>query len=269
MAMDLQLAVICALTFSINLIGALAYAARIAGVRTRRIAVSFALFNVLVLLSRVSNSFLGPFLAKRIEDALAAGKGDHLLGDFRLILLAATVATIMGTLLIPTTQRWFCGAINQFQEHRSVAKLLLHGFARGGIGYLRRTGTAPKLVHVTDLRKPRGISGRVIALNVVAQALLTVGVAASLYAGYLYPEYRVTASQLSAVVNGFATILLFILIDPQLSVMTDDVVAGSIGEPVFRRTIVLLSLSRIAGTILAQALFLPAALLVVFVAGAL
>ena len=67
--MDGQLAVICALTFGIQLIGALAYAARIAGVRTGRIAMSFALFNVLVLLSRLSNGFLGPFLASRIEKA--------------------------------------------------------------------------------------------------------------------------------------------------------------------------------------------------------
>ena len=96
---------------------------------------------------------------------------------------------------------------------------------------------------------------------------MTVGVVASLYAGYLFPEYRVTASQLSAVVNGFATILLFILIDPQLSVMTDDVISGEVSEPMFRRTIVWLSLSRVAGTLLAQAIFLPAAWLVVYVAG--
>jgi hypothetical protein len=73
----------------------------------------------------------------------------------------------------------------------------------------------------------------------------------------------VTASQLSAIVNGAATLMLFILIDPQLSVMTDDVVAGQVSEPVFRRTVVWLSLSRVAGTVLAQALFVPAALLVV------
>ncbi|HKX78903.1 MAG TPA: lipid II flippase Amj family protein [Novosphingobium sp.] len=267
--MDTQLTVICLLTFSINLIGALAYAARIAGVRTGRIAVSFALFNVLVLFSRISNSFLAPFLAKRIEDALATGSGEYLLGDFRLVLLSATLATVLGTLLIPTAQRWFCSAIGEFQEHRSVPKLIMHAFAKGGIGYIRRTGTVPRLTHVADLAKPRGVSITVIALNVVAQGLLTVGVVASLYAGYLFPEYRVTASQLSAVVNGFATILLFVVIDPQLSVMTDDVVSGSVGEPVFRRTIVLLSLSRIAGTVLAQLLFLPAAMLVVLVAGAM
>ena len=73
--MDIQLFVICFLTFGIHLIGALAYSARIAGVRTRRIAMSFALFNVLVLVSRLSNRFLGPFLAKRIENAPAAGTG--------------------------------------------------------------------------------------------------------------------------------------------------------------------------------------------------
>ena len=48
---------------------------RVAGVRTRRIAMSFALFNILVLFSRTSNSFLGPFLAKRIETRIHAGSG--------------------------------------------------------------------------------------------------------------------------------------------------------------------------------------------------
>ncbi|HMU23086.1 MAG TPA: DUF2837 family protein, partial [Sphingorhabdus sp.] len=60
--MDWPLFNICLLTLVIHLIGALAYAARIAGVRTHKIALSFALFNVLVLVSRTSNSFLGPFL---------------------------------------------------------------------------------------------------------------------------------------------------------------------------------------------------------------
>ena len=52
--MDINLAIICLLTFIIHLIGTLAYAVRIAGVRTRRIAVSFALFNILILVSRTA-----------------------------------------------------------------------------------------------------------------------------------------------------------------------------------------------------------------------
>jgi general stress protein CsbA len=63
-------------------------------------------------------------------------------------------------------------------------------------------------------------------LNVAAVALWTVGVFASLYAGYLNPQFRVTASTLSSIVNGVATIFMFVLIDPHLSVMTDDVRRG-------------------------------------------
>jgi len=156
----------------------------------------------------------------------------------------------------------------QFHEHRSMPRLIWHAFTKGGVGYVGRTVTAPKPVHITDLRKPRGVSMTIIILNIVAQALLTVGVVGSLYAGYLNPEYRVTASQLSAVINGFATILLFVVIDPQLSVMTDDVVSGRVSQPMFRRTITWLSISRVGGTLVAQALLLPSALLVAYIAGA-
>ena len=94
--MDAQLLVICLLTFVIHLIGTLAYAARIAGVRTRRIAMSFALFNVLVLVSRTANGFLGPFLAKRVENRLQFGGGGDLAWDFRLVLLSASLAVLVG-----------------------------------------------------------------------------------------------------------------------------------------------------------------------------
>jgi len=260
--MDMQLIIICLLTAGINLIGTLAYAARIAGVRTRRIAMSFALFNILVLVSRTSNSFLGPFLAKRIESRLADGGGDALLGDFHLVLLSASAAVTIGIVLVPTGQRLFTRAIGWFQENRSTARMLLHTASPAGLRSIRQSIARPKLSRVRDL----GSAWGVLVGNCLAQALITVGVLASLYAGYLNPEFRVTASQLSAVINGFATILLFALIDPQLSVMTDDVVEGRVSEAMFRRTIVSISLSRLAGTLLAQLFFLPAAQAVAWIA---
>jgi hypothetical protein len=261
-----QLVVICLLTAGINLIGTLAYAARIAGVRTRRIAMSFALFNILVLVSRTSNSFLGPFLAKRIESRLAIGGGDALLGDFRMVLMSATLAVALGIALIPTSQRLFVNAIGYFQRHRSTSRMLLRAASPAGLRSIRTSVRAPRLEHLRELARPRGVGWGVLLANCLAQALITVGVLASLYAGYLNPQYRVTASQLSAVINGFATILLFALIDPQLSVMTDDVVEGRVSDPLFRRTIVWISFSRLAGTVLAQAFFVPAAHLVAWIA---
>lgn len=264
--MDTQLLLICLLTAAINLIGTLAYAARIAGVRTRRIAMSFALFNILVLVSRTSNSFLGPFLAKRIETRLAQGGGEALLGDFRLVLLSAAAAVAVGIVLVPTGQRLFARAIGYFQRNRSTGRMLLRSASPAGLRTIRESITLPHASQLRELAKPRGVGWGVLLANVLAQALITVGVLASLYAGYLNPEFRVTASQLSAVINGFATILLFALIDPQLSVMTDDVVEGRVSEPLFRRTIVWISFSRLLGTLLAQALLLPGAAAIAWIA---
>lgn len=264
--MGVQLLVICILTAGINLIGTLAYGARIAGVRTRRIAMSFALFNILVLISRMSNSFLGPFLAKRIEVRLSDGGGEGLLTDFRLVLLSASVAVFVGILLVPTSQRLFTRAIGYFQEHRSTTRMLLRSATPAGLSTIRTSFAVPTTKHLHALARTRGVDWSVLAANCLAQALLTVGVLASLYAGYLTPEFRVTASQLSAVINGLATILLFALIDPQLSVMTDDVIEGRIDEPLFRRTIVWISFSRLAGTLLAQLLFVPSAIAIAWIA---
>jgi hypothetical protein len=264
--MDTQLLVICILTFIIHLVGTLAYAARIAGVRTRRIAVSFSLFNILILVSRTSNSFQGPFLAKRIESAIADGVSHGLLADFRWMLGSATLATILGALLTPTFQRIFSRAVEHFQENRSVPRLLLHIFFKGGLTQLKKVASMPAVANVAQIRSGSPISPLMLALNVLAIALWTTGVFASLYAGYLNPALRVTSSTLSAVINGAATIMMVVCIDPQMSVMTDDVIEGRTTESHFRQAVVWLVGSRLAGTLLAQLILVPAAMLIVCVA---
>src|SRR5688500_15103773 len=173
MHLDLQLLVICLLTAGINLIGTLAYAARIAGVRTRRIAMSFALFNILVLISRMSNSFLGPFLAKRIEVRLNGNGGEALLGDFRLVLLSASIAVFVGILLVPTAQRLLARAIGYFQEHRSTTRMLLASATPTGLRTIRDAMAMPRASHLRELARPRGVGWGVLLANCLAQALLT------------------------------------------------------------------------------------------------
>jgi hypothetical protein len=264
--MDGQLFLIFVLTFLIHLIGTLAYSVRIAGTRTGRIAVSFALFNILMLVSRTSNSFQAPLLAKRIEVSLRRGIAGGVVADFRWLIAAATLATIVGAVLIPTFQRVFSRAVQAFGEHRSVPRLFLRGLSPAGFVSLRNSWRLPAAGNLTRLAGAPRLPGGVILSNVVATAVWTVGVFASLYAGSLNPELRVTSSNLSSIINGVATILMFGLIDPYLSVMTDDVAEGRISDGTFRRSIVWLIGGRLAGTVLAQLLLVPAALAIVYVA---
>lgn len=264
--MDLELAVLFALTFVIHLMGTLAYAVRLAGTRTGRIAVSLALFNVLILVSRASNSFQAPLLAKRVEVGLAQGDTSGGAMDFRWLLLAAALATAVGALLVPTFQRVFTRAVEQFAVHRSIPRLMLQSVSREGFVLLRDSFRLPSRENVFRLRDVRELPKGILLLHMASVAVWTVGVFASLYAGYLAPELRVTASNLSSIINGVATILMFVFIDPHLSVLTDDVVTGRVGEPQFRRCIVGFVGSRLAGTILAQFLLVPSAAVIAWVA---
>jgi hypothetical protein len=264
--MDAQLLLIFLLTFLIHLIGTLAYSVRIAGTRTGRIAVSYALFNLLMLVSRTSNSFQAPLLAKRIEMNLRHGIEGGVVADFRWLIVAATLATAAGAFLIPTFQRVFGRAVRSFSEHRSVPRLLWLGLSRAGLASLRESLRLPASGNVTRLAGSPRLPGRVILSNVLATAVWTVGVFASLYAGYLNPDLRTTSSNLSSIINGVATILMFGFIDPYLSVLTDDVVEGRISDGYFRRSVVWLVGGRLAGTVLAQLLLVPAALAIVYVA---
>jgi hypothetical protein len=264
--MDHTLILLVLLTFIIHLIGTLAYSVRIAGTRTGQIAVSFALFNIMMLGSRTSNSFQGPILAKRVEENLLGGISSNLVSDFRILLISASIATLLGAFLTPTFQRLFTKAVDKFGDYRSIPKLVLRGFTPTGLAYIRNSIAIPVKENIKLFKKGERVPIKYILYNTIATAIWTTGVFSALYAGYLNPDVRVTSSQLSSIINGAATILMFVFIDPYLSILTDDVAHNRTDQAYFRRSVVWLTGSRFAGTLLSQLLLIPASVLIVFVA---
>lgn len=195
--MDRQLGILFILTFVINLVGSLAYSVRIAGIRTRRIALSFSLFNILVLVSRTANSFQAPLLAKRVERNVLTGMTSHGMADFRWLLLAASLATIVGGLFTPSFQRLFTRAVESFAHSRSIGRMILRALlpVRSDLHPTEHGDTGG---HNLSSRTRQGrVPFGVLAVNTGATAIWTVGVFASLYAAYLNPNVRATTSNLS------------------------------------------------------------------------
>jgi hypothetical protein len=263
--MTIQIVLVLILTFIINLVTTLSYSVRIVGIRTGRIAISFALFNILVLASRTANGFQAPLLAKTVENNIRMGVFDDV-DTFRLIILSCSFATIIGAFLIPTFQRVLSKAVNDFSVHKSIGTLIVRGFSNAGVLYFKDNITLPIKENITQIKLDFEFPWRIFILNIFAVAILTIGVLSAVYASYLNPDYRTTASNLSAFVNGFATILMFVFIDPYLSTMTDDVTLGKCSEATFRKYIVYMTIARLFGTILAQVLFLPCAKLLAWTA---
>jgi hypothetical protein len=255
--MSVQIILVLVLTFIINLISTLSYSVRIVGIRTRKIAISFALFNIMVLISRTSNSFQAPLLAKWIEKNINMGinPGTY---EFQLILITTTMATLIGSLLIPTFQRLFSKAVLRFSVNKSVPRLLMYAFSKQGIRQIMAEVKLPdKGNYKVSTHKVPDFPIKIFIFNILASAILAVGVLSSLYAGFINPDLRTTSSTLSSIVNGLATILMFMFIDPHLSALTDDVIEGKYSETDFRKVVRLMVVSRFIGTMLAQLLLVP------------
>ncbi len=254
------------LTFVIYLISTLSYSVRIVGVRTGRIAVAFAVFNVFALVSRSAGSLQAPLLTKKIESNILYGSPEDLTGLFRLLLLSSTVAAITGALLIPTFIKLFGKAVEYFSVHRSIPKLIIHGISKSGIEQFKKSITVPQSHNFKHIRNFRRIPKRIIVLNAAAFSMSAVGSLAALYAGARYPEFRTTCNSLSFIINMFSTLIMFIFVDPYVSIMTDDVVKGQCSHVDFDRCIVFLVGGLIVGTIVAQVLLVPASEIIRFVA---
>jgi Alternate to MurJ len=105
-------------------------------------------------------------------------------------------------------------AVINFSIHKSMGKLILHGFSRGGILYFKDNLTILTKANVSEIKFEKAFPWRIFILNIVAVSILTIGVLSVVYASYLNPAYRTTPSNLSAFITGFATILMFAFIGP-------------------------------------------------------
>lgn len=260
--MEIQIVIVLILNFVITLIGTLAYATRIVGVRTGRVAVSFALFNILALASRTANTLQVPLLTKYVEKN---PNPYQLMPIFEMIIFTATAATIIGAILIPTFQRIFSKAVGAFSVNRSVSKLVMHSFSKSGVKYIRESIKIPtrSTLSVFNLRK---LPVKIMLFNMFSVTLITVGALSPIFAGSIEPELRATCLTLASVINGFAVIVMAIFIDPYLSIMTDDVLDGKCSEADFNNCVAGMIFTKIIGTVLSFAVLVPAAYIIVWIA---
>ncbi|MBE6059183.1 MAG: DUF2837 family protein [Clostridium sulfidigenes] len=260
--MSTQIIIVLVLNFIIAIIGTLAYSVRLVGVRTGKIAITFAVFNILSLVSRTALTFQAPLLTKFVENSTG---GSDVLNLFKLIIIVSGIATLAGAFLIPTFQRLFYKGVIRFSIDKSIPKLIMHSFSKAGVHYMRDCISIPVKESVTKINFKK-LPLKIIIYNIIAVAILTVGALAPIYAGTIVPDLRATCITLSSVINGFATILMSIFIDPQLSIMTDDVIDGKCPEEDFRSCVIAMIGSKTIGTFAALPLLIPASYIIVFVA---
>lgn len=109
----------------IHSIETLAYAVRLSGARVRLLASALSLFNVMVMVSRLANMMQQPFTGSLVDTAPADNALAYVENQYRIIIGAASIGTLIGILLLPTFVAIFSrGIIHLAEERGSIPALL-------------------------------------------------------------------------------------------------------------------------------------------------
>lgn len=260
--MDLRLIELIGLTIIIHLIDTLAYSVRLNSVKSGKYALSLSLFNIFVLISRTANMFQAPLLGLII--GLSIEKGINPKWDLHLVIFAATTGTILGIVLIPTFLKIFSKAVDKLDIKGSVPSIVVEALHINNIKRMVKSTTKPRKSMWAKLRY-KEIPKRLLILNTIITAVYTIGVLSAFYASTLVDEkYRLATSASSGMINGVASILLTLLVDPKSAIITDQALRGKRPYGDVKALVILLIGSKLLGTLIGQVLLEPAARIIAF-----
>ncbi|MCZ8517698.1 lipid II flippase Amj family protein [Paenibacillus filicis] len=256
----MMLIITCMLTFVIYASETLSYAVRLGGVRARKLAVALSLTGVIVLVSRTSNMVQG-ITTGHMVDAAISDPSMPLETWFHFIILSASGGTLLSIALFPTAVRLAVRLISKLEAAGSIPRMVATSVTVEQLRQVKHHVRYPRLEMLKRLRAG-GIPKRLLLVNAAVTGIYTVGVLCSLFASTLIPEHRMTASMSSGLINGIATILLTVFVDPQVALLMDKAMNEKGHTEDMSKMFGLLMLSRWAGTLLAQVLLLPGAYLI-------
>lgn len=244
------------LTIVIHLIDTLAYSVRLSSVKSGNFALSLSLFNLIVLISRTANMLQGPLIGSIVDNSIKMNYNP--INEMRYIIFGATVGTILGIILIPTFLKLFSKSVLKLEETGSIPSLVVQSLSLANIKRITKNTVKPSKSMIKGLRY-KNIPKKLLLVNTIITGIYTIGVLAAFYASIYIPDKRLAVSASSGMINGIASILLTIFIDPMAAIITDEAYRGKREYGDVKTLVVMLIGTKLLGTLLGQLLLIPGA----------
>ena len=250
------LLIVCIFTGLIHFTETLASSMRLTGVRTKQLALSLSFVNASLLISRMSNMLQAPLLGGMVDAAIYHNDVSSLWINFRLVIFAAFIGNLVGAMMVPFAVSLFTKGIAKFDKIGHVPGLILYALKPSSLVKIARSFRLPTANSFKGISL-KGIPTMFLWLNLFMVSIYCIGVLCSLMAGALVPSFRITATQLSGIVNGIATILFTLMVDPIAAHITDQAARVQRKEADVRSVVFYIILGRIVGTLILSQLFFP------------
>ncbi|MGV3465350.1 MAG: lipid II flippase Amj family protein [Heyndrickxia sp.] len=262
-----KLIIISVFLLIVTTIETLAYSTRLSGARVGLIASALSLFNTMIIVSRFSTMFQQPMTGKLIGEAPKVNTLDFIQDQYRILIGVTSIGVCIGIFLFPTFIAIFSRAITQLSvEKGSIFSVIKKWSNKQGLQKVIACIRLPRLSYLKGINS-RTFPKRIFVINAVITSIYTVGVLAALYASVIVPaKYAPAAIMSSGIINGVATILLTLFVDPKASVLADQVVKKQNKYVYLKSYSFAMVSSKLVGTVLAQVIFIPAALYIAWFA---
>lgn len=178
--------------------------------------------------------------------------------QLRLIIIAGTAGTILGSLVLPMFTYLYVRGVRSFERTKSMPHSLARLFdPRVAFDILRHI----RIPHYREIFSfsTRNIPMRLLVFNVVVTAVYAIGVVAAYYASILDINVARTAVTISGIVNGIGTVAFTFFVDPTSSMIVDEAAKGERPHEEVKAMVFYLSVTAIIGWLISQALLWPAA----------
>jgi len=239
-------------------------AARLAGVRTRRVATGLTLFNLFATTGRLLALVYMLFIGSLADHARASHDPHLFAGEMRVVMLAAAVGAVLGGALLPSATRLLQRGIQSFERTGtlvgSLARLGRPAVMISAFGEF--VAPTPSMLRHSPATLPKAF----LWWNIVVMAFWVTGPLAAYDAGVLVPAYFGTAVAASGLITGVATITLTLIVDPTAALITDQAAHGLRPESDVKAMLIYIVITAFVGMLLAQLLLHPAALVIAAVA---
>lgn len=202
--MNLYLIVLVIFLFSsIHFIEFLSFYSRIAGIRTDNRLISYSLQQTAFVGTRFFFIFLMPVLGFIVDSRI--DKNTYLIMVI-FSLVFATLSYLIAYILREKIIFFFISVIEEYSQNTGYLKSILKSIY--------------KTLYIGDIPKYK-VKGIINKKMVFFSALIfcsySIAVFLSFYFALVFYEFRSTISQLSGVVNAFATLVLTLYIEPRIS----------------------------------------------------
>jgi Alternate to MurJ len=211
--------------FVMSVMDTFAYGVRTAGALAKRLAMGLALFNSIVVVSRFANMLQAAVLGT-MPDLVNKGlfSADDVLVALRYCIGFMIVGVLFGAMLMPTFIRLMRRGLQVLEQRGSAPAAGLYALTR--LHHFPQYVTFPPVGKLRAYTRLGAIPANFLVFNIFVTAFYSIGVMSTILAASWDHDLAGSTIMLSGIVNGIASVLLFLVVDPPASIVIDQAMAG-------------------------------------------